>query len=107
MFDSHREADVTVGNTGRMLVLDGKLRMRGRRRMNRQAAGIADVGDMVEELQPVDETASGLTAACQFEADEAAEPPFQIFVGALARDAALHGGMNDLNDFRPFAEESS
>ena len=68
--------------------------MGGRRRMDREAARVADIGDMIEELQPVDETPARLAPARQLEADKAAIPAAQIFVGARParrRSAARDG----------------
>ena len=54
--------------------------------MDREAARIADIGDVIEQLQRIDEAAAGLLAAGQLEADEAAQAALEIFGGA-ARDA--------------------
>ena len=53
--------------------------------MDRQAARVADVGDVVEQLQRVDELAPGLGAALQLEADQAAVAALQVGVGAPLR----------------------
>ena len=45
--------------------------------MDREAARIADVGDVIEQLQRIDEAPAGLLAALDLEADQAAEPPFR------------------------------
>ena len=47
--------------------------MRGGGRMNGEAARVADIGDVIEHLQRVDEAAAGLLAAGEFEADQAAQ----------------------------------
>ncbi len=41
--------------------------------MDGERARVADVGDMVEQLQRVDELAPGVLAALDLEADEAAQ----------------------------------
>ena len=57
MLDADRQAHIAVGDAGRELLLGRELRVRGRGRMDRQAARVADVGDVVEQLQRVDEAA--------------------------------------------------
>jgi hypothetical protein len=42
--------------------------------VDRQAAGVTDIGDMVEQLQRVDEFPSRLPTAGQFETDQSAKP---------------------------------
>ncbi len=54
MFYADRKPNIAFRNPGRELFFRAELRMRRRRRMNGEAAGIADIGDMVEELQMVD-----------------------------------------------------
>ena len=59
--------------------------------MNGERARVADVGDMIEKLERVDELAPCLDAALELEADEAAVAAFEIGVGAAARLAASAG----------------
>ena len=73
VLDADGKPDIAIGDAGSQLVLDRKLRVGGRCRMDRQTAGIADIGDMVEELQRVDQFPPRLPAAGQFEADQAAK----------------------------------
>jgi hypothetical protein len=56
-----------------------------RRRVDRQAAGIADICDMIEHLQSVDKAAASLATAPQLEADETAIATLQIGVVTLLR----------------------
>ena len=56
--------------------------------MDGQAARVAQIGDMVEQLQRIDEAPPGFAAARQFEADEAAKAagqqpgcPFGLLAG--------------------------
>ena len=50
--------------------------------MDGQRARIADVGDVVEELERIDESRARLAALPELEADETAEAALQIGVGA-------------------------
>ena len=50
--------------------------------MNGERASVADVGDMIEELERVDELGAGGLAALELEADQAALPALEIFLGA-------------------------
>ncbi len=104
MFEADRQPDVAFGDAGGELVLRRELRMGGRRGMDGEAARVADIGDVIEELQRVDETPPRLAPAREFEADEPAEAAFEIFLRPLARDAGLQRGMNHLHHFRPLGE---
>ena len=57
--------------------------------MDREAARVADIGDVVEHLQRVDEAPPGIDAALQLEADQPAIAALQIGIGAAPR-LALH-----------------
>ena len=85
MLDADREANVILGHPGCELFLRRELRMRGRSRMNGERASVADVGDMIEELQRVNEPGAGGLAALDLEADQAALPAAQIFLGPPLR----------------------
>ena len=89
MLYADREADVIIRNAGCKPILGRQLRMCRCRRMDGKTARVADIGDVVEELQPVDEAPACLAPACQFEADKAAVSAAEIFVGALSVRAAL------------------
>ena len=91
MLDADRQAHVAFGDAGGELVFGRELRVGGRRRMDGERARVADVGDVVEELQRVDEPPPRLFPARQFEADQAAEAALEIFLArarALRRSAA-------------------
>jgi hypothetical protein len=77
VLDADREADVIFGHAGRELFLGRELRVGGGRRMDGERARVADIGDMIEELERVDELALRLLAAPDLEADQAAEPAMQ------------------------------
>jgi hypothetical protein len=74
--------------------------------MDRQTAGVTDIGNVIEELQAVDETTPCGPASRQLEADKATELAFQIFVCALTSCADLPRRMNNFDHFRSFAEIS-
>ena len=81
------------------------LLMRGRGRVNGERAGVANIGDMVEKLERVDELAPCLDAALELEADEAAVAAFEIGIGAAAGLARLQAGEDDLGHIAaPFEE---
>ncbi len=66
--------------------------------MDGEAARVADIGDVVEQLQRVDEFAARVRAARQFEAEQPAIAALEIFVGAGAGLAGLDRGVDDRDD---------
>src|SRR3546814_7890317 len=73
--------------------------------MDGQAARVAEVGDVVEQLQRIDEAAARGGAAGQLEADQAAEAALQIGVGAAPALAVLQRREDHLDDVAvPFEE---
>ena len=58
--------------------------------MDGETPRIADIGEVIKELQRIDEAPAGLLAALELKADESAVAAFQILVGALAEHARLH-----------------
>ena len=54
------------------LLLVGELAVRGRGRMDDQRAGVADIGEMREQLQRLDQLDAGLVAALQAEGEHRA-----------------------------------
>src|SRR5260370_30823667 len=72
VLDAERQADITVGDASLQLLFGRQLGMRGARRMDRQRARIADIGDMVEHLERIDEAPPGILAALQLEAEQPA-----------------------------------
>ena len=89
------QAHIVLGDAGLQLLLRGQLRMGRGRRMDGEAAGVADVGDVVEQPERVDEAPAGLAAAPQFESDQAAIAAPQVGVGTAAELAALLARMDD------------
>ena len=84
MLDADRQPDIVVGHAGRLLLLGRELRVGGGRRMDGERARVADIGDVIEELERVDELAPRLLAALDLEPDQAAQPALEIFFGAPA-----------------------
>ena len=70
MLNSHGKPDISWCNTRRLLLLGAQLRVCSRGRVDRQAARVADIGDMVKEFQRVDELSTRFPAALEFKADE-------------------------------------
>jgi hypothetical protein len=63
MLEADRQAHIAVRDAGRELLLGRELRVRGRGRMDREAARVADIGDVIEQLQLSMKLAPGLAAA--------------------------------------------
>ena len=61
--------------------------------MDRERLGVADVGEVAEQLEPLDKLAAGLKAALHAEADEPAEAAGQILLGERVGRAALQAGI--------------
>ena len=94
MLEADRQAHVAVGDAGGELFRGRELRVGRRRGMDGERAGVADVGDVIEQLQRVDETPPRLAPAGELEADQSAVAALQIFLRALAlpaRSAARDG----------------
>src|SRR5215469_71306 len=72
MLQPDGEPDIAVGDAGRELLVRRELGMRGGRRVDGEAPRIADMGDVIEELQGVDEAPPGLLAAGELEAQKPA-----------------------------------
>src|SRR6516164_9608827 len=73
--------------------------------MDRQAARIADIGDVVEHLERIDETTPGLAPALQLETDEPSITAVEIGIGTTPRLAAHLARVDDANDFAMLGEE--
>ena len=74
MLEADRQTDIILRDAGRRLLLGGELRVGGRRRVDGEAARVADIGDVVEEPERIDEAPPRLAPAREFEADEPAKP---------------------------------
>ena len=84
-----RQPHIARGDAGGHLLGFGQLGVGGAGRMDRQAARVADVGDVVEQLQRIDESAAGIGAAGQLEPDQAALAVRQVFRRAFRADALV------------------
>src|ERR1700722_6772451 len=105
VFEADRKAHVTGRDAGRELLVRRQLLMRSRRWMNGERACVADVGDMVEKFERVDELTPRLYAALEFEADQAAVTALKIHVSASAGLACLQAGKDDVRDVAALFEE--
>ena len=60
--------------------------------MDRKAPRVADVGDMVEKLQRIDEALTRRAAAGQFESDQPAKAAFEVTLGPPTKDSGFVEG---------------
>ena len=104
MLDTDRQPHIAIGDAGRELLFRRELRVRGRGRMDRQAARVADIGDVIEHLQRFDELLAGFLAAGQFEPDQAAIAAIHIGVGPPFLFAGLIARMDHVGDLVIAAE---
>src|SRR3954468_20010786 len=73
MLDADGQPYVARRDAGGELVLGRQLRMGRGGGMDRQRARVADVGDVVEQLQDIDEGTAGRRPAGKLKADQGAE----------------------------------
>src|SRR5690606_18565089 len=78
VLNADRQAHIAFRHARSRQLFPLQLRMRCRRRMDGEAAHVADIGDMIEQLQAVDELATRFSAAFQLEAEQAAEAALEI-----------------------------
>ncbi len=89
VLEADGQAHIARRHAGGFLLLRGKLRVGGRGRVDGEAARVADIGDVVDQLQRVDELLAGREAALPLEAAQAAFGAAEILVGPLAGHAGL------------------
>jgi len=82
VFNADRQPYVAIGDACLRLFLGRELRVGSAGWMNGERASVADVGDVIKQLQRVDEFAAGVTAAFEFEANQSAVSTFEIYVCA-------------------------
>ncbi len=105
MFDADGETDIARRNARLELVFRRQLRVRRRGRVDREASGVADIGDVVVQFERIDETAASLAAGFEFEAYQATIATREIFVCPLTRRAGLQARIDDAADFGTIREE--
>src|ERR1700735_4640399 len=105
MFEANREAHVAGCDAGCELLLGRQLLMRGGGRMDGERARVADVGDMVEEFERVDELAPRRAPTLRLEANQAAVAAFEIGISATAWLACLQAGEDDVGNIAATLEE--
>ena len=106
MLDADREPDEPFADATRMLLLGRELRMGRRRRVDGQAAGVADIGNVVVHLQCIDETPAGRQAALQLEAHQPATATLQICLRpAILGGIGMHSGIDDPGNLAPLGEK--
>ena len=81
MFKSNGQADQSRGDSAGSLLLLCQLRVRRAGRMDGQALGIANIGQVREQLQRLDKFAPAFLAALDLEHDHAARAVRKIFPG--------------------------
>ena len=74
--------------------------MGGRGRMDHQAAGIADIGEMREDLHRLDEFQSSLVAALEAEGKDRASALGQVFLRQRIIAVGFETGIRDPVDLR-------
>src|SRR2546421_7810089 len=77
-FESDRQPDHFRRNTGGTLLFFVELAMRGRRRMNDQRLGIADIGQMRQELDRLDESHAGRGASFDAKSKDASRTSREV-----------------------------
>src|SRR5690606_16247338 len=70
VLDADAQPHEVGAHAGRGLLVGRELAVRGRRGMDREALRVADVGEVAEQLQALDELLAGLDAALDAEAHD-------------------------------------
>ena len=107
MLDLHRQPHIALVQTGIALLIGRQLRMRVRGRMNGQRARIANIGDMVEELERIDEGLSGGKPVLQLKPHEAAIAAPQIGMRAARGVAGLQARIIEAANRRMLSRKSA
>src|SRR5579862_1302540 len=105
MLDPHREPDIAVGDAGAQPVLGRKLGMRGRGGVDGEAAHVAEIRDVVEQLQRVDESLAGVDPAVELEPHQPAIAAVEVGVGPPQILAALEARVDHPVDLGMDGEE--
>src|SRR3984893_6895016 len=96
MLDAYRKAHISLADTGLQLVFWRQLRMRGGCRVDRERADVTDVGDVINELQAVDELAASVLTTAELETDQGAVAALKIGVGPAFLFTGHQAGENHL-----------
>src|SRR5690606_19761633 len=80
VLEADRQAHELRRDPAGLLLLRRQLRMRRRRRMDREAPRVADVREVAEELEPLDELAARLEPALDAEHDHRAAHPGEVLL---------------------------
>jgi hypothetical protein len=99
VLDADRQPHEVLRHAGVVELLGGELRVRRGRVVDRQRLGVADVGEVAEQLQRLDEPPAAVASGRDAEADQAAvaatgEDP----VGDLLGGVPLQPGVADPGD---------
>ena len=98
VLDADRQAHGVLRDAGRLELLGVQLRVRGRRVVDRERARIADVGEVREQAEALDERLARLEAALDAERDEAAVAAGEDSARDLVRRARVEAGVRDPRD---------
>ncbi len=94
--DADRQPDQVRGDAGRELLRDVELLVRRGRGVDRERANVADVGEVADEVQAVDEALAGLEPALDAERDDRALALRQVLLRPVVPAARL-----EARDTRP------
>ena len=81
VFEPDGETHEVVGDAALALLVGGELLMGGAGGVDHERLGVADVGEVGEELDGVDEPAAGVEVALDAEPDDGAEAAAEVFPG--------------------------
>ena len=99
MFSRPTESRTRPGrDPGSELLFGRELRMGRGCRMDDQAAHVADVGEMAEQADPVDERATGVNPALQFEGEHGSHPLRGVLFRQCVPGAGRQAGVVDGRD---------
>ena len=104
MLRADRDTDQVLGNTRVDLLLVRQLLVGGRPGVDSQRLGVADVGQVGDELEAIDHLAAGVGAALDADAEYAAKSALEVLLCVLVRPVALQPGVRHPADVRALLE---
>src|SRR6516164_5883257 len=104
-FETDREADHVGPGPGGRALLVGQLTMCRRRRMQDQAARVADIGEVREQAHALDQLDAGFVAASDAESEDCAGTFWQVFAAEVVKRALLEPSIGNPSDARMIDEE--